>query len=77
MKAKILKKEIKLLKKHFGNHTKAAIAIGIDLRYYRRIRNKRNCLVGQLMRNRFNQILSECKPKDLIQDDHRAGRDRI
>ena len=67
MKSQILKKEINKLKRHFGNHTKAAKAIGIDARYYRRIRNTRGLIVSSLMRHRFDDILSGCDSKDLIQ----------
>ena len=64
MKHKILKKEINQLKKRYGNHVAAAEALGIDARYYRRIRNERGLLVSKLMRLQFDRILSN--PKDLI-----------
>ena len=57
MKIKILKKEIAALKKRYGSHVDAAKALGIDPRYYRRIRNKRGLLVSRLMRNQFDQVL--------------------
>lgn len=56
MKSKLLKKEINKLKVHYGNHSKAAIAIGIDPRYYRRIRKRGT--IGRLMRLRINYILT-------------------
>jgi len=35
----LTKKQIYILKKEYGNHTKAAKAIGIDPRYYRNLRS--------------------------------------
>jgi len=61
MKSQILKKEINQLKKRYGNHTIVSVALGIDSRYYRRIRNTRGGLVSRLMRYRFDQVLSDSK----------------
>ncbi len=64
MKHKILKKEIRQLESMFWNHTGAAKAIGIDPRYYRRIRNDRGLLVGTLLRLRIDALLYKPDLKD-------------
>jgi len=61
----ITKKQIRILKKKYGNHTQAAKAIGIDPRYYRNLRSGK-MKPGKLLMLRIADMALACKPKDLI-----------
>ena len=53
---KLLKKDIELLKRFYGNHSIVAREIGIGPRYYRMIRSGEK-RPGKFLMWRFNQVI--------------------